>query len=385
VAVAGSVVALTACLAAPFVALRPNAIASGTPERLAVAGPAGLALVALALAALALAVAPRGPRADLALKTCTSAAYAALAFALGAAARLLLTGAPASAGVSLASGAWFALVGVIVADFAARRRRPPRAAVLGLDALALGALALALAFGGLAQLSVVRAYSADPAGFWSLVEQHLFLSGTSLLAAIAIGLPLGIWSARSKIVSRIALGVVGIVQTIPSLAMLGLLIAPLAALRAASPLLASLGVAGIGATPAIIALTLYALLPIVRNTYVGLTSVDPAAVDVGVGMGMSRGQVLARVELPLAMPLVFEGVRVAAVIVIGIASVTAFIGAGGLGKLIFIGLGQLSDDLVLLGALPVIALAVAADAGIRVLSRRAVSPGIRVAEEGGRS
>lgn len=149
--------------------------------------------------------------------------------------------------------------------------------------------------------------------------------------------------------------------------MLGLLIAPLAAL----------GFPAIGTTPAVIALTLYALLPIVRNTYVGLAGVDASVIDAGRGMGMGRAQLLARVELPLALPLVIEGVRAAAVLVIGIAAVTAFIGAGGLGVLVFQGWGQQADDLTLLGAVPMVVLAVIADAGLRALRRLVVSPGIQ--------
>ena len=161
--------------------------------------------------------------------------------------------------------------------------------------------------------------------------------------------------------------------------MLGLLIAPLAALAAAYPFLADLGVRGIGVTPAVIALTLYALLPIVRNTYTGLIEVDAGAIDAGLGMGMSRRQLLVRVEMPLALPLVLEGVRLAAVMLIGITALTALNGAGGLGFFIFEGLNQAAPDLILLGALPTIALAVVVDQALRLLARLAVPEGVRKA------
>jgi osmoprotectant transport system permease protein len=161
------------------------------------------------------------------------------------------------------------------------------------------------------------------------------------------------------------------------LAFLGLLVVPLGTLAATYPFLQTLGIQGIGAAPAIIALTVYALLPIVRNTYVGLDGVDPAATDAGRGMGMSSGQLLWRVQMPLALPLVIEGLRASAVLVIGIAVVTALVGAGGLGVIVFLGLGSQAEDLIILGAVPVIVLAIAADATARGVGRVAVSPGIR--------
>jgi osmoprotectant transport system permease protein len=205
--------------------------------------------------------------------------------------------------------------------------------------------------------------------FWQLVGTHLAVAGTALGVAIVIGVPFGVVCARAPRVRAVVLTIVGIIQTVPSLALLGLLIVPLAAL----------GLPGIGPLPGIIALTLYALLPIVRDTYVGLAGVDTAIVDAGRGMGMSRGQLLLRVEAPLALPLVIEGIRSAAVLVIGIAAVVAFIGVGTLGQLIFLGIGQTADDLVLLGAVPMVVLAIAADAALRLLARALVSPGIREA------
>ena len=189
----------------------------------------------------------------------------------------------------------------------------------------------------------------------------------SLAIALALGVPLGIAASRVRWVRSVVLTVVGIIQTVPSLALLGLLVVPLAAI----------GLPGIGPLPGVIALTLYSLLPIVRDTYVGLAGVDPAAIDAGRGMGMGRMQLLLRVEAPLALPLLIEGVRAAAVSIIGIAAVVAFVGVGTLGVLVFLGWGEQADDLILLGALPMVALAVAVDAGLRALGRAVVSPGIR--------
>jgi osmoprotectant transport system permease protein len=141
--------------------------------------------------------------------------------------------------------------------------------------------------------------------------------------------------------------------------------------------LSNLGVRGIGTAPALIALTLYAFLPIVRNTYTGLKEVPRAAVEAGRGMGMSGGQILRRVELPLALPLIIEGVRASAVLTVGITTVAFLIGAGGLGTFIERGIAQQVPDLILLGALPIILLALAADALLRGVGVLLTSRGVR--------
>ncbi|HEX4186118.1 MAG TPA: ABC transporter permease, partial [Stellaceae bacterium] len=157
-------------------------------------------------------------------------------------------------------------------------------------------------------------------------------------------------------------------QTIPSIALFGLLIVPLAALATAVPQLAALGIGGIGVAPAIVALVLYALLPVVRNTATGLAGVDAAVIEAGRGMGLTSRQIFWQVELPLALPVLLAGLRIVTVQAIGLAVVAALIGAGGLGTFVFEGLGQYAVDLVLLGALPAIFLALAADFILQTLS-----------------
>ena len=268
--------------------------------------------------------------------------------------------------MSIGPGAWLVAVGGAILWFAGTRGVDTpllRRGVLVAVILAAGAAGV---WGGAGELSLAREYAAQSRRFWTLVNQHLVLAGSGLAFGTLVGVPLGVYASRSRRVRQIGLGIVSVIQTIPSMAMLGLLITPLAAL----------GVTAIGTTPAIIALTLYALLPIMRNTLVGLAGVDPGALDAGRGMGMGRTQLLLRVEAPLALPLILEGIRAAAVLVIGIAAVTAFIGAGGLGILVFQGWGQQADDLILLGAIPMVILAVLADVSMRVLRRAVVSPGI---------
>jgi len=186
---------------------------------------------------------------------------------------------------------------------------------------------------------------------------HLFLVAVSMGIAIAIGVPLGMILVRRKQWRVIALGIASIVQTIPSLALFGFLI-PL-------PLLG-----GIGARTAVIALVLYALLPILRNTVVGLTNLDPSVLEAAEAMGMTEAQILTKVRFPLGLSVVLAGVRTATVITIGVATIAAAIGAGGLGTFIFRGVAMVNDDVILAGAIPAALLALAADAALGVLERK---------------
>lgn len=378
VAVVGGALALIGPVALPFTVFRENRIAAGTAAPVWSADAAAAALLVSALLAAGVAALPRSRFRAITLRLLSTAMSIALLVALGSSAHDLLQDASPFARVSLGSGAWLAAIGAAVVGFAGRRSlREPQALCWAFDVLTVTTIAAAAAFGGAGRLSIAIEYAAQRDVFWSAFGRHVALAGSGLAAGTLLGVPLGWLASKSRFVRSVALGAVGVVQTVPSLAMLGLLILPLAAARAASPLLASLGISGIGATPAIVALTLYSLLPIVRNTYVGFARVDPAVVDAGHGMGMGPGGLLTRVETPMALPLILEGMRTAAVLVIGIAAVTALVGAGGLGVLIFLGLGQQADDLTLLGAVPIVVLALGADAVFRALGRLLVSPGIR--------
>jgi osmoprotectant transport system permease protein len=187
-------------------------------------------------------------------------------------------------------------------------------------------------------------------------SEHVVLVLASVGLATAIGVPLGIALTRRPAWQRAVLGAANVVQTIPSLALFGLLI-PL-------PLF------GIGTRTALVALTLYAILPILRNTVTGIASIDPALREAAVGMGMTDAQLLRRVELPLAASVVFAGIRVATVIGIGLATIAAPIGAGGLGTLVFSGVASLDNRRILAGALPAAALALVADAALGWVERR---------------
>jgi osmoprotectant transport system permease protein len=187
--------------------------------------------------------------------------------------------------------------------------------------------------------------------------EHLFLVGISSGMAILVGIPLGILITRQPHLVKTILGFVNVVQTIPSLALFGFLI-PI-------PL-----IGGIGARTAIIALFLYALLPIVRNTYVGITNIDPAIREAGTAMGMTNWQLLTQVEIPLALGVILAGVRVAVVISVGIAPIAAAIGAGGLGEFIFRGVAVVDNQQILAGAIPAALMALSIDLGLGWIERR---------------
>lgn len=206
-------------------------------------------------------------------------------------------------------------------------------------------------------MSLLRFYVENSREVLGLLGQHVLLVLVSTAIAVTIGLPLGILLTRRPSWRRPVLGLANVFQTIPSLALFGFLI-PL-------PLLG-----GIGARTAIVALVVYALLPIVRNTYTGIAGVDPAVREAGRGMGMTDGELLRLVELPLAASVILAGIRVATVVGVGTATIAAAIGAGGLGVYIFRGVAVVDDRLILAGALPAALLALAADGLLGLVERK---------------
>jgi osmoprotectant transport system permease protein len=186
---------------------------------------------------------------------------------------------------------------------------------------------------------------------------HLTLVVIAMAVAIAIAVPLGMVIVQRRALRTFALGVASVFQTIPSLALFGFLI-PI-------PF-----IGGIGRRTAIIALVLYALLPVLRNTYVGLTGIDPAVLQAAEAMGMTDWQIMRRVRLPLALSVILAGIRTATIITIGVATIAAAIGAGGLGVFIFRGVAMVNDAVILAGAIPAALLAIVADILLGVLERR---------------
>ena len=199
--------------------------------------------------------------------------------------------------------------------------------------------------------------SQNHAEVMELTLEHLWLVGASMFFAVLIGIPLGILITRWPVLDKPILGSANIIQTIPSLALFGFLLpAPWIGARADRL--------------AILALTLYALLPLIRNTYVGIKSVDPSVVEAGRGMGMTNPQLLWQVQLPLALGVIVAGVRVATVISVGLATIAAAIGAGGLGEYIFRGLAMVNNQVILAGAIPAALMALLADVVLGWLEKR---------------
>ena len=366
-------VGLAALVCLPFVIFKSNRIVPGDPRGLLQAAPLWLGwacqAVLLVTAVLALAVGDARVRLGAALL-----AVAVLSLTLAAAGTALTP--PGNKVVRIAAGPafWVLLVclGLMGTDAVTRLRPGPWLRVLFLAAF-LAIVVLALGSGAYDHLSIMREYAVNAERFARELRQHVLLAAGSLGAAVLVGLPLGVVCYRVPRIRAGILGTLNVIQTIPAIALFGILMAPLGALAAAVPLAERLGIRGIGAAPAVVALFLYSLLPIVANTVAGLNRVSRQAVEAARGMGMTAWQVLSRVELPLALPVIVTGVRVVLVQNIGMVTVAALIGGGGLGTFVFQGIGQTAIDLVLLGAIPIVALAFSAavvlDALVELMDR----------------
>lgn len=279
-----------------------------------------------------------------------------------AAVELARSGSPL-ARTSPGSGLWLALaLCLLIASDAVRRLTPRTLWRWLLNAQIWLLPALLLWSGALDDLSLLKEYFNRQDVFDDALYQHLTLLFGTLLPGLLIGLPIGIWVWRHPRWQSSVFAVLNMIQTVPSVALFGLLIAPLAGLASQFPWMAQLGVSGTGMTPALIALVLYALLPLVRGVVTGLQQVPREALESAVAMGMSSGQRFRLVQLPLALPVLLRSLRVVSVQTVGMAVVAALIGAGGFGALVFQGLLSSALDLVLLGVIPTIALAVVVDA-----------------------
>lgn len=359
------VLLLLAAFGLPFLSYAPNRLLSGKSLSLfsLLHGPALWLLLPLAaLAILSLLPPTRGRALLTALAAC---GVLTLVFWIGgqAAERLAQEGSRL-ARTSWGSGAWLtmALSLLIAADAMTRLTASHLRRMLG-NALVLVLVPPALLLFGhqLDQLSLLKEYHNRQEVFDAALLQHLTILLATMAPALAIGVPLGVLCFRSERWQRPIFSALNIIQTVPSIALFGLLIAPLAGLAAAVPWLAEHGVSGIGMAPAIVALVLYALLPLVRSVVAGLQSVPAGVIESATGMGLTRGQIFLRVQLPLALPLFLTGVRILAVQTVGMAVVAALIGAGGFGAIVFQGLLSSALDLVLLGVIPVVMMAVIVD------------------------
>ncbi len=359
-----------AVLALPYVQYRPNRILTGESFRLwEIASGRGLSAAVLLLlpaALFALLPARRTPwRAAAALAAAAGSLFA-LAWCAG------FEGFQAeTARVSIGAGFFLAEAGALLMMGDSGLRPATRVPWLAFLAILAG-LMFSGAFNG---LSVLREYFNRREVFLSQTLRHLALAASATAAAAVLGVPLSFLLFERRVLERPVFFAVNMGQTIPTLSLLGLLMAPLAWLGANSPLLKRWGVSGVGFWPAWIALLIYAVFPILNNSLAGLRMVDPGVTDAALSVGMTRRQAFRRIQLPLAVPLILGGVRTAMTQSMGNAILAALIGGGGLGSFIFLGLAQSAPDLILLGTIPLIALTFLADAMLGTAVRLASGGG----------
>jgi osmoprotectant transport system permease protein len=344
---------------APFATIRANRIVPGEGRTILEALPAWTGILLLAiLAAAGIVALLKTP--VLARLGAAIAALIALTVLLGVAALHVTPPENAYARVSPASGFWLLLFALtlLAADALTRLRLSPWARI-GALMVTVAAFGVLLALGGWDGLSTVKEYASRADSFWAEAGRHVTLALGSLAAAVIAGLPLGVLCHRVEMLRDAVLGMLNAIQTIPSIALFGILIAPLGWIASHVPGAAAIGIHGVGAAPAFLALFLYSLLPVTANTVVGLAGVPGEANEAARGVGMTDRQRLFQVEFPLALPVILTGIRIVLVQNIGMATIAALIGGGGLGVFVFQGIGQTATDLVLLGAVPTVALAFA--------------------------
>ncbi|HZY12793.1 MAG TPA: ABC transporter permease [Beijerinckiaceae bacterium] len=361
VALVLALVAAAGCFCA-FLSVAPNRLADGRPLMLWQLDPAAAATISALLALLVVAAFIRDER-----------RHASALFAAGAGlliSILLIASAAASAHldpqqparrISLGSGFWILLSIAVLACFQSLQRAT-RLWKIAPPLMLVGAIVLIIASGKLDSLSLAREFHAQRAVFVIELVRHIGLVAMAVLLASFCAVPLVVTAVYRPSARTAIFTTLNLLQTIPSIALFGLLIAPLSFLAAHVPLARAAGIGGIGATPALIALVLYGLLPLVRSADAGLRNVPMDVQESARGMGMGPREIFWKVDLPLALPALISGLRLVTIQSIGLAIVAALIGAGGLGIFVFQGIGEYALDLVLVGALPTILLAVAADA-----------------------
>jgi len=346
-----------------FLNCAPNRLATGVAYPLSQAPALEAAAAMIGLCALALLSVSRR-RKFRSFATILAAAlilWGSLASA-GRFAAILVRGGPPAARASLGPAFWtlasVAILALVDAVQKANFSMPARATI---GAAFCAGFFLMAAAGDFDNLSLAREFSNNRGIFATELLHHLGLVCAAIFFALTLGVPLTVLVLRTKAAAGFVFASLGILQTIPSIALFGVLIAPMSRLSELLPLLRGLGINGTGPAPAVLALTLYSLLPLVRGFYTGFSEVAMEVKDAAIAIGFGWRRLFLEVELPLALPALISGLRVVTIQAIGLASVAALIGAGGLGTFIFQGIGQYALDLVLVGAIPVILLALLAN------------------------
>lgn len=373
--------ALGAAWGLPFVRVAPNRLLSGEPvflwQWLTGTSAWMAAALALGLGVLCLALVQAHRRAvQVAVALVLSAGLAALWMVAGHHASSVSLASQTDnplVRTSLGAGFWTlaALAWMAALDAVARLQLKTLPRLLLQSALFVPLL-LSLSAGQ--DLSIAKEYANHSDVFGPAILRHLQIVLLAIAPAVAIGVPLAWRMTRAPRLRETLLPLLNVIQTIPSIALFGLLMAPLAWLAVQAPMLGRLGISGVGLAPAVLALLLYALLPIVRSALAGLEQVPAATVTAARAMGMTPRQVLWHVELPLALPVLLIGLRTAVVQTTGLAAVTALVGAGGLGSIMFDGLFSAANELVMLGVMPIVLLALLADHFFKALGTLLETP-----------
>lgn len=365
-----AIVGAAAVVSSGFVAHAPNRLISGRPLALwhIASTPITIGIGAIGIFLLIASVLPQTKPLHRIVIGAAAGLLVLDLYGAGESASLLAASASPAARTTLGPAFWIISICAALAIVDALQRLGAGTSIRVLVAITIGGILATMATAGILDaLSIMREYASQRDVFAGEFRRHCVLVLATLGFALPIGVPLGILAARRSSAKTPLFATLNLLQTIPSVALFGLLMTPLSALATAVPALGAIGVRGIGFAPAVIALVLYSLLPVVRNTHAGIVGVDPAVIEAARGMGLTPGQIFLQVELPLALPVFLAGIRIVLVQAIGLAVVAALIGAGGLGTFVFQGIGQYAVDLVLLGAVPTIFLALAADFIMRIL------------------
>jgi osmoprotectant transport system permease protein len=346
----------------PLLVVAANRLVPGVPVTgQAVLGSALPAILACAALAAGLLVASPGRRAGGAALVLILTAVGLLAWGLGHGAAARMEGQPPAARAGLGAGAWLAALWFAAAIGASVRRVRLTGLGPGVVCGVVFALVLAGRAGAFDTLSLAVEYAARRETVQTALREHLALAGGGLGLAIPVVVILSLWRRGQDLVGIVVAGV----QVVPAVALLGALVALTGGLLRIAPALRDLGVSALGPAPAMVGIAAYLLLPLWRGIAAALRAPDPDSLDAARALGLTRAQILLRLRLPLGAPQLVGALRVATVQALGLATLGALVGAGGLGRIVFDGMAQFAPDLILLGAVPIVALSLLAE---RVLS-----------------
>lgn len=371
VAVTGALLGAAAAFASHGISFNENRIIEGEPTSLASGlGVWGWALVAVWLFAAALALSPLPHRVrGIAVTLLGGVAPVLMLWGAGIAASAHVAANSDIARTSLLWAAWLSLFASYVVIFAATAWLDPGALRAVLTYLPIIAVTALVATGQLSELAVAREYQNNAETFARELRLHLAYVAGAVSIGLVLGLALGLLAVRRRALEPAVFGTLNVLQVFPTLAFIGLMNPVLSGLSDRVALFDALGVRGVGWAPVIIVLSAYAVYPIARNTYTSLASLDPGVLDAARGVGMSRTRMLAEVEFPLALPVIVAGLRVALVQTTAGAIVAGLVGGGGLGTFVFLGAGETATDLILLGVIPIMVLALFFDRSVLALQR----------------